>query len=382
MLPDANFDQSTKMREAYIWALKDVTLHVNEGEIVGIIGPNGAGKTTLLKILSRITEPTEGYAQVRGRVGSLLHVGTGFHPELTGRENIYLNGAILGMKKAEVEGRFDQIVGFADLENFIDTPLKFYSDGMYIRLAFAVAAHLEPDILLVDEVLAVGDAAFQKKSLGKMSEVAHQGRTVLFVSHNMAAISSLCDRACLLDKGRLTLDGPAKQVVGHYLKTVSSTEVIQLDERRDRSGDGSVTLFSLQVQSADHDAAITSTSRLRINVGYRSRAPLRYPRFLIEIHDYADTGIFLLDSDAAGGLPEELPSEGNVSCLTDRINLTAGRCYLSIKVFRARSLADGVQNAGYFDIYEEDVYGTGKTPRRDSVFYILSHRWNFESPNR
>jgi lipopolysaccharide transport system ATP-binding protein len=184
-----------------IWALKNVTFEVKRGEVIGIIGRNGAGKTTLLKILSRITEPTEGYAEIDGRVGSLLEVGTGFHPELTGRENIYLNGAILGMKKAEIERKFDEIVAFAEVEKFIDTPVKHYSSGMYVRLAFAVAAHLEPEILMVDEVLAVGDAAFQEKCLGQMGEVARGGRTVLFVSHNMAAIESLCSRAILLKTG-------------------------------------------------------------------------------------------------------------------------------------------------------------------------------------
>ena len=360
----------------FVWALRAVSFQVREGEIVGVIGPNGAGKTTLLKILSRITEPTEGYAQIRGRVGSLLHVGTGFHPELTGRENIYLNGAILGMKKAEINRKFDEIVSFAELANFTDTPLKFYSDGMYVRLAFAVAAHLEPEILLVDEVLAVGDAAFQKKSLGKMGEIAKHGRTVLFVSHNMAAISSLCDRACLLERGRLVFDGPAKEVVERYLKSVSSTETIPVDERQDRSGDGSVRVVSLLVQSADHDETIGSTSRLRITVSYRSQGPLRHPRFLLEVRDYANTGIFLLDSDAVGGLPEELPSEASVTCLTEPINLTAGRCYLGISVFKAQSLADHVENAGYFDIHERDVYGTGKTPARDRVLFVLQHKWD------
>src|SRR5881628_3746544 len=194
----------TRTPEAWsIWALKDVSFDVKRGEVVGIIGRNGAGKSTLLKILSRITEPTEGRAKIHGRVGSLLEVGTGFHPELTGRENIYLNGAILGMKKAEIDWKFDGIVEFAEVEQFIDTPVKHYSTGMYLRLAFAVAAHLEPEILIVDEVLAVGDTAFQKKCLGKMGDVAKEGRTVLFVSHNLAAIENLCSSSFLLDSGRV-----------------------------------------------------------------------------------------------------------------------------------------------------------------------------------
>ncbi len=199
--------------EEIIWALKDVSFEVQRGEVVGIIGRNGAGKSTLLKILSRITEPTEGRAIINGRVGSLLEVGTGFHPELTGRENIYLNGAILGMKRAEIERKFDEIVAFADLEKFIDTPVKRYSSGMYVRLAFAVAAHLEPEIMVVDEVLAVGDAQFQKKCLGKMGELANEGRTVLFVSHNMGAISQLCTRGILLEDGGLKYDGTPAEAV-------------------------------------------------------------------------------------------------------------------------------------------------------------------------
>lgn len=200
-----------------IWALKDVSFDVRESDVVGIVGRNGAGKSTLLKILSRITEPTEGSATIHGRVGSLLEVGTGFNPELTGRENIYLNGAVLGMKKSEIRRKFDEIVAFSEIEKFIDTPVKRYSSGMYIRLAFAVAAHLEPEVLLVDEVLAVGDAGFQKKCLGKMSSVGREGRTVLFVSHNMGAIAELCPRAILLDGGRAVIDGATSKVIDAYL---------------------------------------------------------------------------------------------------------------------------------------------------------------------
>jgi lipopolysaccharide transport system ATP-binding protein len=201
----------------YIWALKDISFEVKRGEAVGIIGRNGSGKSTLLKILSRITWPTEGHAQIRGRVGSLLEVGTGFHPELTGRENIYLNGAIIGMKKAEVERKFDEIVAFSEIEKFLDTPVKRYSSGMYVRLAFAVAAHLEPEILLVDEVLAVGDASFQKKCLGKMGNVASEGRTVLFVSHNMAAIQNICTGCVWLDTGAIQQIGATAEVIHAYM---------------------------------------------------------------------------------------------------------------------------------------------------------------------
>jgi len=207
-----------------IWALKDVSFEVERGEVVGIIGRNGAGKSTLLKILSRITEPTSGQAIIHGRVGSLLEVGTGFHPELTGRENIYLNGAILGMRKREIDKKFDEIVAFDEIEKFIDTPVKRYSSGMYVRLAFAVAAHLEPEILLVDEVLAVGDAAFQKKCLGKMGDVAKEGRTVLFVSHSMPTIENLCSDVIWIDSGRILGRGPTRSMVSQYVDAVNKQE--------------------------------------------------------------------------------------------------------------------------------------------------------------
>lgn len=208
-----------KTDENRFWALKDINFEVRQGQVLGVVGRNGAGKSTLLKILSRVTEPTEGFAEIHGRVGSLLEVGTGFHPELTGRENIYLNGAILGMKKTEIAAKFDEIVAFSEVEKFIDTPVKRYSSGMYLRLAFAVAAHLEPEILVVDEVLAVGDAEFQRKCMGKMSDVAQQGRTVLFVSHNMSAILRLTEETMVLEKGQLVMRAPTQQAVDYYLSS-------------------------------------------------------------------------------------------------------------------------------------------------------------------
>ncbi len=235
-------------RNSNIWALRDVSLEVRQGEVVGIIGPNGAGKSTLLKILSRITEPTEGRGKIRGRVGSLLEVGTGFHPELTGRENIYLNGAILGLKKTEIDRKFDAIVDFADVEKFIDTPVKRYSSGMYVRLAFSVAAHMEFDILLIDEVLAVGDAAFQKKCLSKMGNAATRGRTVLFVSHNLAAVMTLCDRALLFDRGRLKEDGTASDVIGHYQSQLLAGQDGAADLRgAHREGTGKARFCSISI---------------------------------------------------------------------------------------------------------------------------------------
>ncbi|MGC2514705.1 MAG: ABC transporter ATP-binding protein, partial [Terriglobales bacterium] len=233
-----------------IWALKEACLEIRRGEVVGLIGRNGAGKSTLLKILSRITKPTTGWAEIRGRVGSLLEVGTGFHPELTGRENAYLSGAILGMTKREITRKFDEIVAFAEVEKFIDTPVKHYSSGMYVRLAFSVAAHLEPEILLVDEVLAVGDAAFQKKCLGKMGQVSHEGRTILFVSHNMAAIRALCTRAVLVGNGSVIASGTVAEVVDEYLMgTVQHTHFREWPDPADAPGNENVRMSYIRIVS-------------------------------------------------------------------------------------------------------------------------------------
>ncbi len=243
---------STHFRDNTFWALRNVSFELKQGELLGIIGRNGAGKSTLLKILSQITEPTEGTADIRGRVRSLLEVGTGFHPELTGRENIYLNGAILGMKRAEITRKFDEIVAFAEIARFIDSPVKWYSSGMYTRLAFSVAAHLEPDVLIVDEVLAVGDTSFQARCLAKMQEVSEGGRTVFFVSHMMFAISKLCRRVILIDEGRVVVDGPAEEVVGDYMeRVVGTTGTKSWAEPSAAPGTGAVRLRSVRVRLED-----------------------------------------------------------------------------------------------------------------------------------
>jgi lipopolysaccharide transport system ATP-binding protein len=262
------------------WALRDVSFEVRRGEVVGIIGRNGAGKSTLLKILSRITEPTTGEADLYGRVGSLLEVGTGFHPELTGRENVYLNGAVLGMKRTEIARKFDEIVAFAEVEQFIDTAVKFYSSGMYMRLAFAVAAHLEPEILIVDEVLAVGDAAFQKKCLGKMGEVSRAGRTVLFVSHNAQAIRSLCTRAVLLEQGTVRADGHPLDVMATYEREsravrIDATTAVHDTQYRRGSGEVRFTLVELLDDTGRPRQCFEPGDTIRLEFGYECREAVR-----------------------------------------------------------------------------------------------------------
>ena len=287
-----NSDQSVNE----FWALKDVSFDVHKGEVVGIIGRNGAGKSTLLKILSRITTPTEGTVELHGRVGSLLEVGTGFHPEMTGRENIFLNGSILGMRKVEIEQKFDEIVRFAEIDKFMDTPVKRYSSGMYIRLAFAVAAHLEPEILVVDEVLAVGDAGFQKKCLGKMGDVAKEGRTVLFVSHNMAAIMSLCQRVIVLDHGEIIEDSEPNKAVGVYLNFESSKSGIIVWEDMNKSpGDRVVRLKSVSIiqnGSPTYDVDISHESSIQIE--YINL--VENSRFYIGVHLLDQYGNIVFDS--------------------------------------------------------------------------------------
>jgi lipopolysaccharide transport system ATP-binding protein len=287
----------------FVWAVDDVSFEVNAGEVVGIIGRNGAGKSTLLKMLSRITEPTKGRITLYGRVGSLLEVGTGFHAELTGRENIYLNGAILGMGRNEIARKFDEIVSFAEVEKFIDTPVKHYSSGMYLRLAFAVAAHLEPEILLVDEVLAVGDARFQRKCLDKMQDVGNKGHTVLFVSHNMPAITRLCPRAILLDKGRVLSDGPSYQVAGAYLNSgLGTTAAREWTDSSTAPGDEIVRLRAVRVRTENGE--ITDALDIRKPIAIEMEFEVRQGGYVLapNYHFFNEAGVYIFiagDKDPA-----------------------------------------------------------------------------------
>lgn len=285
--PLGGFDQGDPQYETF-WALRGVDFTIGEGERVGIIGPNGAGKSTLLKILSRITPPTEGRARIVGRISSLLEVGTGFHPELTGRENIFLNGAILGMSRADIKKRFDEMVAFAEIEKFLDTPVKRYSSGMYVRLAFSVAAHLESEILVVDEVLAVGDHNFQQRCLGKMGNVAQSGRTVLFVSHNMSAIKSMCNRAILLKEGKILADGPPDEVVSQYLQSVRvDTLIREWDDEALAPNTESVVIKKIQVVTVDGQPLeeLYTDTAFHIQIAYRVKQQNAHVGFTVVVYD-------------------------------------------------------------------------------------------------
>jgi lipopolysaccharide transport system ATP-binding protein len=364
----------------YIWALKDVSFEVKQGEVVGIIGRNGAGKSTLLKILARITEPTEGYAEVRGRVGSLLEVGTGFHPELTGRENIYLSGAVLGMKKREIDRKFDEIVAFAEMEKFIDTPVKYYSSGMYVRLAFAVAAHLDPEILLVDEVLAVGDAAFQKKCLGKMGDVAKEGRTVLFVSHNMAAIENLCTRAFLLDNGRIIYSGDTRSVIQTYLQTMSQISYISLQNQSNRTGTGRVrfTHFYIEDINGRKLRTIQSGQDIVLVFGFKCKEEDNPQNVAFDFGIHAITGerLAVLHTDFVGQTFSKVPFKGEVRCYIPRFPFAPGRyiVYSRIEVngIEADFPRDGT---GYIDVEAGDFFGTGRIVDGQFAPFLISGKW-------
>jgi lipopolysaccharide transport system ATP-binding protein len=279
------------------------------------------------------------------------------------------------MKHAEITRKFDEIVAFAEVEDFIDTPVKRYSSGMHLRLAFAVAAHLEPEILLVDEVLAVGDATFQKKCLGKMGDVARQGRTVLVVSHNMASILSLCQRAVMLKNGTVHRVGPVQEIVHAYLEGSKPEELVALSDRHDREGDGTIRYESIAIENAEGGAIIRTGSRCKVTIRYKSAKPVRYARFLLTIYDLTHVSMFQLDSDAAGGLPETLPAEGTVVCETDALRITPGRCYMNLELIRGHQMADRITYAAYFDVEEDDFFGTGKLPKREWTMTVLKHRW-------
>jgi lipopolysaccharide transport system ATP-binding protein len=360
------------------WAIRDVSFEVNRGEVIGIIGRNGAGKSTLLKVLSRITDPTEGGVDLWGRVGSLLEVGTGFHHELSGRDNVYLNGAMLGMGRSDITRKFDEIVAFAEVEKFVDTPVKHYSSGMYLRLAFAVAAHLEPEILIVDEVLAVGDAAFQNKCLGKMGEVGRSGTTVLFVSHQLATVKTLCQRVITLAAGRIAGQGDPESQVSEYLGQMSRTARAELSSREDREGNGAARVTAVTFTDSEGNTVpgVLSGSSLRISVQYASEFAGRRPSVLaLTFWNAEGHKVFHLDSRETVDKLPVLEREGEYACVLPRLPLPPGlytiNAYLAVDGY----VADHVHGAAMLEIWPGDFFGTGRAGSAHGGVVLVDHYW-------
>jgi lipopolysaccharide transport system ATP-binding protein len=363
----------------FVWALKDVSFEIEPGELVGIIGANGAGKTTILKVFSRITNPTAGWAEVRGRVGSLLEVGTGFHPELTGRENVLLNGAILGMGKADIMRRFDEIVAFADLDQFLDTPIKRYSSGMKVRLAFAVAAHLEPDILIVDEVLAVGDLAFQKKCLGKMGEVTSDGRTVLFVSHNMSLIRALCERGILLQGGSVVVDAPIEQAVHSYLQSLEHAGAQDLLQRTDRGGWQQALLSRVEVLGSHVGNGRLVTGDPARFIFHVTRALTRMSCTFTIFSEVGHPVTTLSSAVATSDDRDEHRDDIRFECAVDEVLITPGRYRIDVTIEGNSHLQDHIEGAAFFEVEEGPVRGR-PIPEGAKGDVVLPHRWRSPHP--
>ncbi len=374
--------RATRLDSSHIWALRDLAFEIPHGQVVGVIGRNGAGKSTLLKILARITQPTAGMVDIYGRIGALLEVGTGFHSELTGRENIYLNGAILGMTRKEIQRKFDEIVAFSEIEEFIDTPVKHYSSGMSLRLGFAVAAHLEPEILIIDEVLAVGDAAFQQKCIGKMSDVSEQGRTVLFVSHNMAAVRGLCSRALWIDKGALVQDGAVDDVVDTYMRQTLATlgdGQTKLSDRVDRKGAGPVrfTTFATRLVGGQKEDPLRVGEDAQIILGYESENEQSIGEMIVFVHliDSFGNGITMLSNHLEGTRFSRLPPKGEITCTIPRLPLLPGEYIVNLTCRMGQTLSDKVSEAAMMRVVEGDYFGTGRQLASKQAVILLDHKW-------
>ena len=356
-------------------ALSDINMEIQHGEAIGIIGKNGAGKSTLLKILSKITPPTTGRIEINGRIASLLEVGTGFHPELTGRENIYLNGTILGMSRKEINAQIDNIIEFSGVEKFINTPVKRYSSGMYVRLAFAVAAHLSPEILISDEVLAVGDAEFQKKCLGKMNDVANSGRTVIFVSHNMGAINALCSRCAFLEKGELQFMGDTKTAISKYLHNTAN-KAYSIENHPSRIGNGQIKIKNISICDDDLKpiSVLFSGMSAQFIITYTAQETPRNLIFRLQV--VSDEGIILFTcNNFHTGQPfSKMEKEGSVSCFIPKIPMNAGSFTLNIQCLENLEVADELENIFPFQVEKGDFFGTGKTPSvKQGV--LIDHSW-------
>ena len=370
-------DRSQKGGSEYVWSLKDINFEIEKGDAVGIIGRNGAGKSTLLKLLSRVTKPTTGHFDVDGRIASLLEVGTGFNPEMTGRENIFLNGAILGMRKHEIKKKFDEIVDFSGVERYIDTPVKRYSSGMYVRLAFAVAAHLESEILIVDEVLAVGDAEFQKKCLGKMGDVSKgEGRTVLFVSHNMTSIQNLCNKALLLENGNIHYTGSCEIAVQKYLRQNTISQ--NFSEAKNRKGNGIIKIQNVKVYGKNTETKPQSGEKFSLEFEIDNPQQLDCSEIIFDlrIDDYLGNRLIWLSSSLKPNLKKQ--KFDSVQFNIDRLPLNEGEYFVTTHISARKELADWIQNAFSFEVDEGDFYKSGKKTPFDQSKILIDFDINYD----
>jgi len=373
-------DEATDTRNI-VWALRDVSFELRRGELLGVVGRNGAGKSTLLKILARITEPTEGTAELRGRVSSLLEVGTGFHPDLTGRENVYLNGTMLGMTRREVASRFDEIMEFAEISKFVDTPVKRYSSGMYVRLAFSIAAHLDPDVLIADEVLAVGDAEFQRKCLGEMRTVAEGGRTVIFVSHNHSLISSLCTRAIWLERGRLRAEGDVDTVLDQYAHSLQHDEAIGVAARTDRVGSGRIRLVGVVLREPGGNVLtrVIAGQAVELVLSYQGDGePLGSVTATVTAETLLREPILTVSNAFSGDSLERLPPSGELVCRIDELPLNEADYTWSVRLDVDGGMADFIGDAARFHVDPSSFFPTRMYPGPKGGWLLVRHTW---SPN-
>ena len=365
-----------KPSEEDFWALKNINFEIEKGDRIGIIGRNGAGKSTLLKVLSRIVSPTKGKVEINGRVASLLEVGTGFHGDLSGRENIYLNGAILGMTKKEITSKFDEIVAFSEVEQFLDTPVKRYSSGMYVRLAFAVAAHLDPEILIMDEVLAVGDSAFQKKCLGKMKDVASTGRTILFVSHNMASIQNLCDKCLYLKNGEMVTYGKTEDVIPIYLRASQEVQLLKLSDRTDRSGNRKLkfTAFNLKNNKNENLIAAQCGEFLNFELEIEALSPLSNVIISLGIDDSMGQRVTHYSNEVTNQVFDKIEKGTHkIDITTPKFPLKSGEYTFTLYCTVNGDIADWIQDAGSFMVESGDFYKSGKLPPEGQGSVFVEH---------
>ncbi|MDO5981655.1 ABC transporter ATP-binding protein [Flavivirga spongiicola] len=368
-------DRSAKAKSDYVWAIRNIDFEVKKGEVLGIIGKNGAGKSTLLKILAKVTSPTLGEIKTKGRIASLLEVGTGFHGEMTGRENIFLNGAILGMTKKEIKSKIDEIIEFSGCQRYIDTPVKRYSSGMTVRLAFAVAAFLEPEILVIDEVLAVGDVEFQKKAVGKMQDISNEeGRTVLFVSHNMAAVKSLCSRCIILDKGEVSFCGNTDEAIDKYVKSNSDNSYIKVSEKQEREGNGSLRFTNIIFNDGE---GVFIGSSLKISLKYEAKDVIESLDLAVTICAGYEERILTIDNVFQGEKLKIVKKKGTIEIIVPKTYLLSGTYSVNIWAAKEGAVLDYLINAASLYIENIDIYGTGKvlSAKKHGVVFSEKSQW-------